>query len=136
MLPGLIRPTIELLKVVLALSSIATQFVKLHGYKVFTTISSSGYDYVRQLVPDTIISYRTEDVDRKLVDLIDGLGIDLIIDTVGKKETELDLRRLTYNGRLVMIVDAPSLDNVPVFDHSLGVGVVNLDGAYLNGNLY
>ena len=116
--------------------SIAIQLAKLHGCKVFTTVSSSKYDYVKQLAPDAIINYQTEDVDKKLADLTDGLGIDLIIDTVGKKEAELDLRRLAYNGRLVTIVDVPSLDNVPMFDRGLGMDVVNLGGAHLSGNPY
>src|SRR5699024_12392255 len=118
MLLGLIRSTIKLLKAALVLGSIAIQLAKLHGCKVFTTVSSSKYDYVKQLAPDTIINYQTEDVDKKLADLTDGLGIDLIIDTVGKKEAELDLWRIAYNGRLVTIVDIPSLDNVPMFDRS------------------
>ncbi|MDW5473948.1 zinc-binding dehydrogenase [Limosilactobacillus reuteri] len=71
------------------LGSIAIQLAKLHGCKVFTTVSSSKYDYVKQLAPDTIINYQTEDVDKKLADLTDGLGIDLIIDTVGKKKQNL-----------------------------------------------
>ena len=75
-------------------------------------------------------------MDKKLADLTDGLGIDLIIDTVGKKEAELDLWRLAYNGRLVTIVDVPSLDNVPMFDRGLGMDVVNLGGAHLSGNPY
>lgn len=116
--------------------SIAIQLAKLHGCKVFTTVSSSKYDYVKQLAPDAIINYQTEDVDKKLADLTGGLGVDLIIDTVGKKEAELDLQRLAYNGRLVTIVDVPSLDNVPMFDRGLGMDVVNLGGAHLSGNPY
>ncbi|MCC4355431.1 zinc-binding dehydrogenase [Limosilactobacillus reuteri] len=116
--------------------SIAIQLAKLHGCKVFTTVSSSKYDYVKQLAPDAIVNYQTEDVDKELVDLTGGLGVDLIIDTVGKKEAELDLRRLAYNGRLVTIVDVPPLDNVSMFDRGLGMDVVNLGGAHLSGNPY
>ena len=118
------------------LGSITIQLAKLHGFKVFTTVSSSKYDYVKQLAPDVIINYQTEDVDKKLADLTDGLGVNLINDTVSKKEAELDLRRLAYNGRLVTIVDVPSLDNVPMFDRGLGMDVVNLGGAHLSGNPY
>nr|WP_225437151.1 zinc-binding dehydrogenase [Limosilactobacillus reuteri] len=97
MLLDLIQSTTKLLRAALALGSIAIQLAKLHGCKVFTTVSSSKYDYVKQPAPDAIINYQTEDVDKKLADLTDGLGVDLIIDTVGKKEAELDLRRLAYN---------------------------------------
>lgn len=116
--------------------SIAIQLAKLHGCKVFTTVSASKYDYVKQLAPDAIINYQTEDVDKRLAALTGVLGVDLIIDTVGKKAAELDLRRLAYNGRLVTIVDVPALDNVPMFAHGLGMDVVNLGGAHLSGNPY
>lgn len=134
MLLDLIQSTIKLLRAALVLGSITIQLAKLHGCKVFTTVSSSKYDYVKQLAPDVIINYQTEDVDKKLADLTDGLGVNLIIDTVSKKEAELDLRRLAYNWRLVTIVDVPSLDNVPMFDRGLGMDVVNLGGAHLSGN--
>lgn len=134
MLLDLIQSTIKLLRAALVLGSITIQLAKLHGCKVFTTVSSSKYDYVKQLAPDAIINYQTEDVDKKLADLTDGLGVNLIIDAVSKKEAELDLRRLAYNWRLVTIVDVPSLDNVPMFDRGLGMDVVNLGGAHLSGN--
>lgn len=114
--------------------SIAIQLAKLHGLKVFTTVSTGKVKYVRQLYPDAIIDYRQEDVDTRLVQLTDGLGVDLIIDTVGKAEAERDLRRLAYNGTLVTIVDVPDLTGAPVFDRGLSMDVVNLGGAHLSGN--
>ena len=114
--------------------SIAIHLAKLHGLKVFTTVSTGKVKYVRQLYPDAIIDYRQEDVDTRLAQLTDGLGVDLIIDTVGKAEAERDLRRLAYNGTLVTIVDVPDLTGAPVFDRGLSMDVVNLGGAHLSGN--
>ena len=111
--------------------SIAIQLAKLHGFKVFTTVSTK---YVKKLHPDAIIDYRQEDVDARLDQLTDGLGVDLIIDTVGKVEAEKDLHRLAYNGTLVTIVDVPDLTGVPMYDRGLSVDVVNLGGAHLSGN--
>ncbi|MFR0607382.1 hypothetical protein ACLUV9_03270 [Limosilactobacillus balticus] len=91
------------------------------------------YDYVKQLAPDASINYQNEDLDNKLSDLTDELSVDLIIDTVGKKEAELDFRWL-YNGRLVTIVDVPS--PLIMFDRGLGVDVVDLGGAHLSGTPY
>lgn len=116
--------------------SIAIQLAKLHGFKVFTTVSTAKIKYVQQLHPDVIIDYRQEDVDERLKQLTNGLGVDLIIDTVGKTEAEKDLRRLTYNGTLVTIVDVPDLTGVPMFNCGLSVDVVNLGGAHLSGNPY
>ena len=115
--------------------SIAIQLAKLHGFRVFTTVSAGKIEYVRQLHPDVIIDYRKEDVDDRIDQLTGGLGVDLIIDTVGKTEAERDLRRLAYNGTLVTIVDVPDLTGVPMFDRGLSVDVVNLGGAHHSGNL-
>lgn len=114
--------------------SIAIQLAKLHGFRIFTTVSTRKIEYVRQLHPDVIIDYRKEDVDDRIDQLTDGLGVDLIIDTVGKTEAERDLRRLAYNGTLVTIVDVPDLTGVPMFDRGLSVDVVNLGGAHRSGN--
>ena len=114
--------------------SIAIQLAKLHGFRVFTTVSTGKIEYVRQLHPDVIIDYRKENVDDRIEQLTGGLGVDLIIDTVGKAEAERDLRRLAYNGTLVTIVDVPDLTGVPMFDRGLSVDVVNLGGAHHSGN--
>ena len=114
--------------------SIAIQLAKRHGCKVFTTVSSSKRKYVEQLAPDVIIDYQTENVTQRLKELTNGLGVDLIIDTVGKREAEKDLQRLAYNGRLVTIVDVPSITDMPMFAQGLGMDVVNLGGAHLSGN--
>lgn len=114
--------------------SIAIQLAKLHGFRAFTTVSTGKIEYVRQLHPDVIIDYRKENVDDRIEQLTGGLGVDLIIDTVGKAEAERDLRRLAYNGTLVTIVDVPDLTGVPMFDRGLSVDVVNLGGAHRSGN--
>lgn len=116
--------------------SIAIQLAKLHGFKVFTTVSTGKIKYVEQLHPDTIIDYHKEDVDERIDRLTNGLGVDLIINTVGKVEAEKDLHRLAYNGTLVTVVDVPDLSDVPMFDRGLGMEVVNLGGVHLSGNSY
>lgn len=110
--------------------SIAIQLAKLHGCKVFTTVSNRKKQYVQQLHPDAIIDYQ----QARLAELTGGLGVDLIIDTVGKKEAERDLKRLAYNGTLVTIVDVPDLDATMMFNRGLSMDVVNLGGAHLSND--
>lgn len=114
--------------------SLAIQFAKLHGFRVLTTVSARKKDFVQQLHPDAIIDYQSEDVSQRVAELTDGLGADLIIDTVGKAEATKDLHRLAYNGTLVAIVDDPEMDAGYLFDHAVNVATVNLGGAHLSGN--
>ena len=115
-----------------SVGSLAIQFAKLHQLKVFTTVSTGKVDFVKQLQPDAIIDYRTEDVDKRIAALTDHRGVDLIINTVGKAEATRDLRRLAYNGTLVTIVDVPELDRNLMFNHALNLATVNLGGAHLS----
>lgn len=114
--------------------SIAIQLAKLHGIKVFTTVSKNKSKYVEALHPDAVIDYRNEDVSARIAELTGGRGVDLIINTVGKTEAEADLNRLAYNGTLVTIVDVPSLDSTQIFNRALNLEVVNLGGAHLSND--
>jgi NADPH:quinone reductase-like Zn-dependent oxidoreductase len=114
--------------------SIAIQLAKLHGWQVFTTVSTNKIKYVQQLHPDAIIDYRKEDVSARVKELTANNGVDLIINTVGKAEAEQDLNRLAYNGTLVTIVDVPEIDATQMFNRGLSIDVVNLGGAHLSDN--
>lgn len=114
--------------------SLAIQFAKLHGFRVLTTVSARKKAFVQQLHPDAIIDYQHEDVSQRVSELTGDLGADLIIDTVGKAEATKDIKRLSYNGTLVTIVDVPEMDAAYLFDHAINVDTVNLGGAHLSGN--
>lgn len=114
--------------------SMAIQFAKLRGLKVFTTVSSRKVDFVRQLHPDAVIDYQKEDVTSRIMELTANQGVDLIVDTVGKAEATADLRRLAYNGTLVTIVEFPTVDPRLMFARGLTVATVNLGGAHLSKN--
>lgn len=114
--------------------SMAIQFAKLRGLKVFTTVSSRKVGFVRQLHPDAIIDYQKEDVTSRIMELTADQGADLIVDTVGKAEATADLHRLSYNGTLVTIVEFPTVDPDLMFNRGLTVATVNLGGAHLSKN--
>lgn len=98
--------------------SMALQFAKLRGLKVFTTVSTRKVNFVRQLHPDAIIDYQKEDVTDRVMKLTAGQGADLIVDTVGKAEATADLHRLAYNGTLVTIVEFPTVDPDLIFNRA------------------
>lgn len=114
--------------------SMAIQFAKLHGLTVFTDASSAKKDFVAQLNPDVIIDYRNEDEVQRIAQLTDGLGVDLIIDTIGREQAQQDFDMLAYNGQLVTIVAVPPIDPSLMFGRGLSMQVVNLGGAHESGD--
>ena len=112
--------------------SIAIQLAKMVGLTVYTT---AQFDFVKSLGADVVIDYKTENVSRRIAELTDGLGVDIIINTIGKDESTQDLKRLAYNGSLIAIVSPPLIDNPSdLFSRALSIDVLNLGGAHLSHN--
>lgn len=86
------------------IGSMAIQLAKAAGARVIVTASSQEkLDYCRELGADEGINYKAEDVLARVKELTDAQGVDLILDVVGAKYLELNLKALAVNGRLVII---------------------------------
>ncbi len=115
--------------------SIAIQLAKMAGLTVYTTASTAKIDFVKSLGADVVIDYKTENVSERIAELTDGLGIDMIINTIGKNEATEDLKRLAYNGSLIAVVSPPRIENPSdLFSRALSIDVLNLGGAHLSHN--
>lgn len=113
---------------------IAIQLAKQIGLTVYTTVSARKRAFVQSLQPDHIIDYQTTDVTATIKELTQGLGVDLIINTIGSTEATADLQRLAYNGALVTIVGEPDLSHYDLGRYGQSVLSVNLGGAHQSHN--
>lgn len=109
--------------------SMAIQLAKNAGKTVYTTVSKGKQDFVVKLAPDSQIDYRNEDVSSRIDQLTAGLGVDLIVNTIGHPEA--DLPRLAYNGQLVCVLDTPK--DFPN-EKALTISDLDLGGAHRSGN--
>lgn len=116
--------------------AIAVQLAKRHGLTVYATASTGKIDFVKSLGADVVIDYKANDVSEAIKQLTQGLGVDLIINTVSKTEATKDLHRLAYNGALVSIVSPAEMDDQSslVFSKGLSMNMVNLGGAHGSHN--
>ncbi|MGF7031187.1 NADPH:quinone reductase-like Zn-dependent oxidoreductase [Paenibacillus mucilaginosus] len=115
----------------------AVQLAKVFGAsKILATASPANVDYVRSLGADEVIDYNTEDVHARVMELTDGLGVDLILNSVNRKTAQADLSMLAFGGQLAVIAGAP--ENVADFQPStktFSVHKLMLGGAHGSGNL-
>lgn len=84
--------------------SMAIQFAKNAGAKVYTTASKRNHNYVKKLGADFAIDYREE----KFADAMKKLapqGVDVVFDTMGGDTLQESLQVLKSGGRLVSILE-------------------------------
>jgi NADPH:quinone reductase-like Zn-dependent oxidoreductase len=80
----------------------ATQIAKNIGARVIGTASKSKHDFMRGIGVDMLIDYRTEDFEKRTMELTGGKGVELILDAVGGDSFKKGFRALAPTGRLGM----------------------------------
>ena len=118
---------------------IAIQLAKLRQCRVITTVSTTAKaEYVRGLGADEVILYREEDFVERIMQLTDGAGVNVALDTIGGELFRRTLDGMAHYGDVVTILE-PGSDVVwkNARNHNLRIGFVlmltpmlyELDGA-------
>jgi NADPH2:quinone reductase len=84
--------------------SLAIQFAKFAGAKVYTTASEASRDYVEDLGADVVIDYHKENVVEAMKRL-EPKGVDVVFDTLGKQNLKESYQLVKKGGHLVSIVE-------------------------------
>lgn len=86
--------------------SIAIQLAKAAGAYVFATCGHRNLDFVRELGADRAIDYASEDYVEVVTRETNGVGVDLVVDTIGGDTIPLSANAARPTvGRIVSIVD-------------------------------
>ncbi len=107
----------------------AIEIGKALGARVIAGASSEGKLAVcREHGADATINYATEDLRKRVQDLTEGRGVDMVYDPVGGAYTETAFRSLAWRGRLLVVGFAageiPKLPlNLPLLKGAAAVGV-------------
>ncbi|RDI39186.1 zinc-binding dehydrogenase [Falsibacillus pallidus] len=112
----------------------AIQLAKNAGLKVLTTASAANHEYVKGLGADYGIDYREEDFVEKALEITDGLGVDLVLDTVGRDNADKSLKALAFNGQIAFIAGPPNANEAISFAHPLSFHQVALGSVHQSGN--
>ncbi|MDF1761752.1 MAG: NADP-dependent oxidoreductase [Coxiellaceae bacterium] len=87
--------------------SLAIQFAKHAGAKVYTTASEKNHDYLKQLGADVVIDYNQQDFVATMKQL-EPEGVDVVYDTVGAETQQRSFDLVKKGGVLVSIVEPPN----------------------------
>ena len=78
------------------------QLAKHIGAKVIGTASTSKHEYLSGIGVDHLIDYRKEDFEKRVMEVTNGAGVELILDAVGGDSFKKGFRILAPTGRLGM----------------------------------
>jgi NADPH:quinone reductase-like Zn-dependent oxidoreductase len=85
------------------IGSAAIQVAKLCGARVITTAGSGEkLERARELGADELINYREADFAKRVLEITDGRGVDVVFEHIGPETWKGSLRCLARNGRLVL----------------------------------
>lgn len=97
---------------------IVAQWAKLLGMKVIGTVSTDAKaDLARKHGCDHTVNYAREDVAKRVRELTDGAGVDVVFDSVGKDTFMASLDSLKRRGLMVCVGTASG--PIPPFDPQL-----------------
>lgn len=91
---------------------VAIQLAKAMGAKVFTTAREANAEFVRRMGADVIIDYEKEDYVDAILRETNGLGVDVVFDTIGGDTLARSPDALAQLGRVVSIVDIAQPQNL------------------------
>ncbi|TDL31780.1 zinc-binding alcohol dehydrogenase [Jeotgalibacillus sp. S-D1] len=112
----------------------AIQLANYAGLKVITTASEKNHSHVKQLGADYAIDYKNEDFVQKTKEITDGLGVDYVLDTVGRDNATKSLEALAFNGQIAFIAGQPEMNDSISFAHPISFHHVALGSVYQSGN--
>lgn len=113
----------------------AIQLAKNAGLTVMTTASSANHAYVHSLGADYAIDYREEDFVEKVLEITNGRGVDLVLDTVGRDNADKSLKALAFNGQIAFIAGPPNVNDAISFAHPLSFHQVALGSVHESNNI-
>ncbi|MED1202226.1 zinc-binding dehydrogenase [Heyndrickxia acidicola] len=112
----------------------AIQLAKHAGLTVLTTASSSNHEFVKSLGADYAIDYHKEDFVEKALEITNGTGVELVLDTVDRDNANKSLKALAFNGQIAFIAGPPNVNDAISFAHPLSFHQIGLGSVHQSNN--
>lgn len=88
------------------------QIAKAMGATVFTTARKAHHEFLLELGADHVIDYENKNYIDSILNLTDGKGVDVVIDTIGGNTLSDSGKILAQMGQVVTIVDIEKPQNL------------------------
>lgn len=112
----------------------AIQLGRIKNLKITTTCSAANFTTVKDLGAAHPIDYRSEDVTARVMEITNGRGVDIVINTIDSASATEDIKRLTFGGHLACVAGLPDFDQIEPFTRAISIHESALGGAHFSGD--
>ncbi|USD67306.1 zinc-binding dehydrogenase [Vibrio sp. SCSIO 43136] len=85
--------------------SFAIQMAKHFGVEtIITSCSERNHEFVKQLGATHILNYQSQDIEQEVMQITNGIGVDVALDCVGGDNDKLCAAVLSFEGEMVELV--------------------------------
>jgi NADPH:quinone reductase-like Zn-dependent oxidoreductase len=110
------------------------QIAQIMDLNVISTCSEENFDFVKSLGAHHVVDYRNEDVNRRIMEITRGRGVDISINTIDSDSATEDLGRLSFGGHLACVAGLPDFSVIEPFTRAISIHESALGGAHLSGD--
>lgn len=79
------------------------QIAKALGARIAVTASAGKHAVCERLGADVVIDYAAEDFAERVLDVTDGVGVDVVLDVIGGEYLPKNVRALRLGGRIIQV---------------------------------
>lgn len=102
---------------------------------ILTTCSDYNMEYVQELGADYAIDYRNESVKKRVLDITNGRGVDVIIDTVSGESATEGIAMLAFGGGMACVAGMVDCTKVQSWAKTISIHKMALGAAHLSSDL-
>ena len=112
----------------------AVQIARNMELDIMATCSKRNFEVVRELGAHHTFDYNTENVTKRVHEITNGRGVDIVINTVDSETATQDMERLAFGGHLACVAGLPDFSKIEPFTRALSIHESALGGAHLSGD--
>jgi NADPH:quinone reductase-like Zn-dependent oxidoreductase len=112
----------------------AIQLGRVLNLMIITTCSAANFSAVKKLGAAQAIDYRSEDVTARVMEITNGRGVDIAINTIDSESATEDIKRLAFGGHIACVAGLPDFHQIEPFTRAISIHESALGGAHLSGD--
>jgi NADPH:quinone reductase-like Zn-dependent oxidoreductase len=97
---------------------------------IIATCSAKNAEFVKKLGVHHVIDYTSENIEERVMQITDNVGVDAWIDTVGPDSVAQGIKCLAFAGEIVSIVGSPAVPMNSLMGKALSIHHVALGAAH------